>query len=94
MNLCLKPYEHFFAAYPPRIQPYIVKVKSGCDLRALRLLKRKTKSAFIFVNERGAPFRVSGLQKLLSAPNYARPSISRTFKVGAGISTKTSDGST
>jgi site-specific recombinase XerD len=34
-------------------------------LRALRSLKREAKSPFIFVSERGAPFTVSGLQKLV-----------------------------
>jgi site-specific recombinase XerD len=31
----------------------------------LRALKRKAKSPFIFVTERGAPFSVSGLAKLI-----------------------------
>jgi site-specific recombinase XerD len=34
-------------------------------LRALRALKREAKSPFIFVSERGAPFSVAGLQKLV-----------------------------
>ena len=37
----------------------------GDELRALRALKREAKSPFIFVFERGAPFSVAGLQKLV-----------------------------
>ena len=37
----------------------------GDELRALRTLKRDAQSPFIFVTERGAPFTVSGLQKLV-----------------------------
>ena len=37
----------------------------GDELRALRALKREAKSPFIFVSERGAPFSVSGLAKLI-----------------------------
>jgi integrase len=37
----------------------------GDELRALRALKRDAQSPFIFVSERGAPFTVSGLQKLV-----------------------------
>jgi len=37
----------------------------GDELRALRVLKREVKSPFICVRERGAPFTVSGLQKLV-----------------------------
>jgi integrase len=37
----------------------------GDELRALRTLKRETKSPFIFVSERGAPFTTSGLAKLI-----------------------------
>ena len=37
----------------------------GDELRALRTLKREAKSPFIFVSERGAPFTVSGLQKMV-----------------------------
>jgi len=37
----------------------------GDELRALRDLKREAKSPFIFVSERGAPFSVSGLAKLV-----------------------------
>jgi integrase len=37
----------------------------GDELRALRALKRDAKSPYIFVSERGAPFTVSGLQKLV-----------------------------
>ena len=37
----------------------------GDELRALRALKREAKSPFIFVSERGAPFSVAGLAKLI-----------------------------
>jgi integrase len=37
----------------------------GDELRALRALKREAKSPFIFVSERGVPFSVAGLQKLV-----------------------------
>ncbi len=37
----------------------------GDELRMLRVLKREAKSPFIFVSERGAPFTVSGLAKLI-----------------------------
>lgn len=37
----------------------------GDEMRALRALKRDAKSPFIFVSERGAPFTVSGLQKMV-----------------------------
>jgi integrase len=37
----------------------------GDELRMLRTRKREAKSPFIFVSERGAPFTVSGLQKLI-----------------------------
>ena len=37
----------------------------GVELRALRVLKREAKSPFVFVTERGAPFSVSGLAKLI-----------------------------
>jgi integrase len=37
----------------------------GDELRALRAPKREAKSAFIFVSERGAPFTVAGLAKLI-----------------------------
>jgi len=37
----------------------------GDELRALRALKRDAKSPFVFVSERGAPFTVSGLQKMV-----------------------------
>lgn len=37
----------------------------GDELRALRALKREASSPFIFVSERGAPFSVSGLAKLI-----------------------------
>ncbi len=45
----------------------------GDELRALRVLKREAKSAFIFVSERGAPFTVAGLAKLIErAGNEAK----------------------
>jgi integrase len=45
----------------------------GEELRALRALKREAKSPFIFVSERGAPFTVAGLQKLVErAGNVAK----------------------
>jgi integrase len=37
----------------------------GDELRALRALKRRATSPFIFVSERGAPFSVSGLAKMI-----------------------------
>ena len=37
----------------------------GDELRALRTLKRDASSPLIFVSERGAPFSVSGLQKMV-----------------------------
>ena len=43
----------------------------GDELRALRVLKREAKSPFIFVSERGAPFTVSGLQKLVERAGIA-----------------------
>jgi integrase len=43
----------------------------GDELRALRALKREAKSPFIFVSERGAPFTVSGLQKLVERVGIA-----------------------
>ena len=45
----------------------------GDELRALRALKREAKSPFIFVSDRGAPFTVSGLQKM-SSVQASRPS--------------------
>jgi len=45
----------------------------GDELRALRVLKREAKSPFIFVSERGAPFTVAGLAKLIErAGNEAK----------------------
>jgi integrase len=44
----------------------------GDELRALRVLKREAKSPFIFVSERGAPFTVSGLQKLVERAGNAK----------------------
>jgi type 1 fimbriae regulatory protein FimB/type 1 fimbriae regulatory protein FimE len=43
----------------------------GDELRALRALKREAKSSYIFVSERGAPFSVSGLQKLVERAGIA-----------------------
>jgi integrase len=43
----------------------------GDEMRALRALKREAKSAFIFVSERGAPFTVAGLQKLIARAGNA-----------------------
>ena len=43
----------------------------GDELRALRALKRDAKSPFIFVSERGAPFTVSGLQKIVERAGIA-----------------------
>ena len=43
----------------------------GDEMRALRLLKREARSPFIFVSERGAPFTVSGLQKLVERAGIA-----------------------
>jgi type 1 fimbriae regulatory protein FimB/type 1 fimbriae regulatory protein FimE len=43
----------------------------GDELRSLRALKREAKSPFIFVSERGAPFTVSGLQKLVERAGVA-----------------------
>jgi integrase len=43
----------------------------GDELRALRALKRENNSPFIFVTERGAPFSVAGLQKLVERAGIA-----------------------
>ena len=43
----------------------------GDELRALRTLKREAKSPFIFVSERGAPFTVAGLAKLVERAGNA-----------------------
>ena len=43
----------------------------GDEMRALRALKREAKALFIFVSERGAPFTVSGLQKLVERAGIA-----------------------
>jgi type 1 fimbriae regulatory protein FimB/type 1 fimbriae regulatory protein FimE len=43
----------------------------GDEMRALRVLKRDAKSPFIFVSERGAPFTVAGLQKLVERAGNA-----------------------
>jgi type 1 fimbriae regulatory protein FimB/type 1 fimbriae regulatory protein FimE len=37
----------------------------GDEMRGLRVLKREARSPFVFLSERGAPFTVSGLQKLI-----------------------------
>jgi integrase len=39
---------------------------TGRELRALRKLRRESKSPFIFVSERGSPMTVSNFQKLIS----------------------------
>jgi integrase len=45
---------------------------SGRELRALRRLQRESvASPFVFVSERGAPFAVSGLQKLVARAGEA-----------------------
>ena len=43
----------------------------GDEMRALRALKRDAKAPFVFVSERGAPFSVSGLQKLVERTGIA-----------------------
>jgi integrase len=43
----------------------------GDELRALRALKREANSPFMFVTERGAPFSVAGLQKLVERAGIA-----------------------
>ena len=43
----------------------------GDEMRALRTLKREAKSPFIFVSERGAPFTVAGLAKLVERAGIA-----------------------
>jgi type 1 fimbriae regulatory protein FimB/type 1 fimbriae regulatory protein FimE len=43
----------------------------GDEMRALRVLKRDAKSPFVFVSERGAPFTVAGLQKLVERAGNA-----------------------
>jgi type 1 fimbriae regulatory protein FimB/type 1 fimbriae regulatory protein FimE len=43
----------------------------GDEMRALRVLKRDARSPFIFVSERGAPFTVAGLQKLVERAGIA-----------------------
>jgi hypothetical protein len=43
----------------------------GDELRALRMLNREAKSAFLFVSERGAPFTVSGLQNVVERAGIA-----------------------
>ena len=43
----------------------------GDELRALRTLKREAKSVFTFVSERGAPFTVAGLGKLIERAGVA-----------------------
>jgi type 1 fimbriae regulatory protein FimB/type 1 fimbriae regulatory protein FimE len=41
------------------------------EMRALRVLKRTARTPFIFVSERGTPFTVSGLQKLVERAGVA-----------------------
>jgi integrase len=43
----------------------------GDELRALRVLKKAAQSSFIFVTERGSPFSVSGLAKLIERAGEA-----------------------
>jgi type 1 fimbriae regulatory protein FimB/type 1 fimbriae regulatory protein FimE len=43
----------------------------GDELRALRVLKRDARGPFVFISERGAPFTVSGLQKLVARAGVA-----------------------
>jgi site-specific recombinase XerD len=43
----------------------------GDEMRALRVLKRQARSAFVFVSERVAPLTVSGLQKLVERVGQA-----------------------
>jgi type 1 fimbriae regulatory protein FimB/type 1 fimbriae regulatory protein FimE len=38
---------------------------AGIELRALRKLQRETKSEFVFVSERGAPFAAAGFAKMV-----------------------------
>ena len=47
------------------------RLRGGMNLRALRTLKREAKSVFIFVSERGAPFTVAGLAKLVERAGIA-----------------------
>jgi integrase len=44
---------------------------SGRELRALRRLKRKEGGPFVFTSERGSPFSVAGLQKLVARAGLA-----------------------
>jgi integrase len=44
---------------------------SGDEMRALRTLKRDAKLPFIFETERGSPFSVAGLEKLVSRVGIA-----------------------
>jgi integrase len=43
----------------------------GDEMRALRALRREATSPFIFVSERGAPFTVAGLAKLIERAGIA-----------------------
>ena len=43
----------------------------GDEWRALRTLNREAKSAFTFVSERGAPFAIAGLGKLIERAGVA-----------------------
>ena len=44
---------------------------TGRELRALRRLQRETKSPFVFVSERGAPFSVRGFQAMVERAGEA-----------------------
>ena len=44
---------------------------TGRELRALRQLKRKSKSPFVFVSERGAPFASRGFQAMVERAGQA-----------------------
>ena len=57
--------ERHFASAPAKGGATATHPLLGDELRALRALKREAKSPFIFVSERGAPFSVAGLAKLI-----------------------------
>src|SRR5260370_19103405 len=68
----------------------------GDELRALRVLKREAKSPFVFVTERGAPFSVSGLAKLIERagieakiPFKVHPHMLRHALANKGTDTRT-----
>jgi len=44
---------------------------TGRELRALRRLQRETKSPFVFVSERGAPFSIRGFQAMVERAGEA-----------------------